>query len=377
MRGKLTSLGVRGFKALRNLEITGLGAVNLFVGKNNTGKTTVLEALQVYFSSDRRSIIFEMLTNREEFALSRGKRASINAGGAVDAGPTLAFEALFSGRPDIMSMPGFAIGPATDPQRDGVSVEFVWLQLIHVNEEIPVRYSVVRDLKSALSAFEIFPGFQIRSDGKTSLLPLDRLGRIPGRPALPGDLDQNLVYLPSSGMSMQEIGQTWDSIALTDDEDEVVKALQIVASDLEKIVLVQSPQRVDQRMLMAKLSGFAHPVPFKSLGEGTVHLLGLVLAIIQARDGVVLLDEIENGVHYSVQESMWKLIMDQSSKLNVQVFATTHSWDCVKGFQAAVAASPATPARLFRLEQNGDRIRGIAFTSEEVGIATAENIEIR
>jgi predicted ATPase len=98
---------------------------------------------------------------------------------------------------------------------------------------------------------------------------------------------------------------------------------------------------------------------------------------MQARDGVVLLDEIENGVHYSVQELMWKLIMDQSSKLNVQVFATTHSWDCVKGFQAAAGASPATPARLFRLEQNGGRIRGIAFTSEEVGIATAENIEIR
>jgi hypothetical protein len=233
---------------------------------------------------------------------------------------------------------------------------------------------VVQDLEKAP---EFLAGFRIRSDGKRTLVPVERLRRVLAQRALAAASDQNLVYLSSSGMSMREIGQTWDSIALTDDEDEVVKALQIIAPELEKIVLVQSPNRAAERMLMAKLSGFLRPVPFKSLGEGTVHLLGIVLAIMQARDGVVLLDEIENGVHYSVQELMWKLIMDQSSKLNVQVFATTHSWDCVKGFQAAAGASPATPARLFRLEQNGGRIRGIAFTSEEVGIATAENIEIR
>ena len=374
MPGKLTSFGVQGFRVLGRLEIAGLGAVNLFVGKNNTGKTTVLEALQLYFSSDPRAGIVRLLTGREEFSLSRAKRV-LDGGNATDAGPVLSFEALFSGRPDMTSMPAFSIGPLPDPQKNGLSVRFVWLRRDYIDEATPVIHSIVKDPEGDPDAL---PGFQIQSGGRKSLLPLDRLVRASMQPNPLGTMDRNLVYLSSSGMSMQEIGQTWDSIALTNDEDEVVKALQIVAPDLEKIVLVQSPQRADRRMLMAKLSGFGHPVPFKSLGEGTVHLLGLVLAIIQARDGIVLLDEIENGVHYSVQKPMWTLIMDQSLKLNVQVFATTHSWDCVRGFHAAAAAaSPAMTARLFRLEQNGDRIRGIAFTSEEVGIATVENIEIR
>jgi hypothetical protein len=374
MRRKLSSLGVRGFRALRNLEISGLGAVNLLVGRNNTGKTTVLEALQLYFSSDPRTVISQLLANREEFNLSRGKRIPFNSGSPVDAGPLLAFDSLFSGRPDIASMPGFSVGPLPDPEKDGISVQFVWLQKVYVSEEIPLRYTIVKDLENTPEAL---PGFRIRAEGKGILVPLDRLARFAKQRALTAAPDQNVVYLSSSGMSMREIGQTWDSIALTDDEEEVVGALQIVAPDLEKIVLVQSPQRADQRMLMAKLSGFSHPVPFKSLGEGTVHLLCIVLSIMQARDGVVLLDEIENGVHYSVQKPMWKLIIDQAMKLDVQVFATTHSWDCVQGFQAAAAASPATATHLFRLERNGDRIRGIAFTSEEVGIAAAENIEIR
>jgi hypothetical protein len=145
MRWKLTSLGVRGFKILRNLDITGLGAVNLFVGKNNTGKTTVLEALLLYFSPDPRGLIFQLLTNREEFDLSRGRRISVNGSGSVDSGPMLAFDALFSGRPEITSMPGFCICPLPDPETGGLSVQFVWLQKIYVNEEIPVRYSVVQD----------------------------------------------------------------------------------------------------------------------------------------------------------------------------------------------------------------------------------------
>lgn len=217
----------------------------------------------------------------------------------------------------------------------------------------------------------------IDAAGKVILGPLDRLSRVLLRRRINNDYDQDVVYLPSIGMTMREIGETWDTIALTDEEDDVVRALKIIAPELEKIVLIQSPQQTTERMLMAKLSTFSHPVPFKSLGEGTVHLLSLVLAMIQARNGVVLFDEIENGVHYSVQESMWKLIMIQSAKLNVQVFATTHSWDCVGGFQSAAVRCPALTVRLFRLEQEGDGIKVVGFSPEEVGIAKDEGIEIR
>ena len=372
MPERLSTFGVRGFRALNHLDIEGLGAVNLFVGKNNTGKTTLLEAIRIYLSSDPRLRIYNLLTSREEFRSSRKIRASGLS--SAETGGSVSFEALFSGRPDIERRPEFHLGPFPDREANGLTVKLVWLRREDVSEELGVRYHIAED---ATDNSDLLPGLSMRISGKMVLAPLDRLTRVLVRRRLQSEFDQDVVYLPSSGMTMREIGETWDTIALTDEEDDVVSALKIIAPELEKIVLVQSPQEINQRMLMAKLSSFPQPVPFKSLGEGTVHLLSLVLAMIQARNGVVLLDEVENGVHYSVQQSMWSLILNQAKSLNVQVFATTHSWDCVIGFQAAASQYAERNARLFRLERHGDQIKAVGFTAEEVSVATSEGIEIR
>lgn len=123
MPEKLVSFGVRGFRVLNHLDITGLGSVNLFVGKNNTGKTTVLEALRVFFSADPRLRIFNLLAAREEFSLSRKVRVS--GFNQADLGPAVSFEALFSGRPDLISTPEFSLGPLPDPAKGGLTVRFV------------------------------------------------------------------------------------------------------------------------------------------------------------------------------------------------------------------------------------------------------------
>lgn len=372
MPERLSTFGVRGFRALDHLDIKGLGAVNLFVGKNNTGKTTLLEAIRIYLSSDPRLRIYNLLTSREEFRSSRKIRAAGLS--LAEAGGSVSFEALFSGRPDIEQRPEFHLGPFPDDKVNGLTVKLLWLRREEVSEELGVRYHIVED---ASDNSDLLPGLSMRISGKMILAPLDRSTRVLVRRRLQSEFDQDVVYLPSSGMTMREIGETWDTIALTDEEDDVVNALKIIAPDLDKIVLVQSPQENSQRMLMAKLSSFAQPVPFKSLGEGTIHLLSLVLAMIQARNGVVLLDEVENGIHYSVQKSMWDLILNQAKSLNVQVFATTHSWDCVTGFQAAAASDAERNARLFRLERHDDQIKAVGFTAEEVAVATSEGIEIR
>ena len=372
MSAKLNSFGVRGFRALKSLNIEALGSVNLFVGKNNTGKTTVLEALRIYLSSDPRLRIFNLLTVREEFNFPRRIRTSGLSLG--DNTAALSFEALFSGRQEIGLNSEFRFGEIGELPDHGLAVKFAWLRREEANEEYGVRYHLVENIEGYQ---DVIPGYVVTLGEKSLIGPLDRFGRVIARRRLSTESDSDVVYVPSSGMTMREIGETWDTIALTDDEDEVVKALKIIAPDLDKIVLIQSPQEVNQRMLMAKMSTFANPVPFRSLGEGTVHLLSIVLAMIQARNGTVLLDEIENGVHYSVQSSMWKLIIQQSIKLNVQVFATTHSSDCVRGLQEASLGHSVATSKLFRLEKEDDDVKVVEFSTEELEIAQMESIEIR
>jgi len=96
--------------------------------------------------------------------------------------------------------------------------------------------------------------------------------------------------------------------------------------------------------------------------------------MIRARDGYLLIDEVENGMHFSVQTDMWEMVWRQAQHWHVQVFATTHSWGCVKGFQSAIGNADTA---LFRLETTGEQVRAITFRGDELAIATSEGIEIR
>jgi ABC-type multidrug transport system ATPase subunit len=76
--------------------------------------------------------------------------------------------------------------------------------------------------------------------------------------------------------------------------------------------------------------GIGRLIPLPLLGEGTVRLLEILLAISTTRDGVVLIDEIENGLHYSVLKKVWKAIAQYARKSNSQIVTTTHSWESIE-----------------------------------------------
>jgi AAA15 family ATPase/GTPase len=106
-------------------------------------------------------------------------------------------------------------------------------------------------------------------------------------------------------------------------------------------------------------------------------LFATTLALVSAADGILLIDEIENGLHYSVQLDMWRLIFRTARELNVQVFATTHSWDCISAFQKAASEDHASEGMLIRLARRNDEIIPTLFDERRLEIATQDQIEIR
>lgn len=368
MLSKIKDLKITGFRGLPSLQIDGLDDVNLFVGKNNTGKTTVLEALRLLLSGDPRARLWELLSSREEFSFST--RRTFGASGAVRGQP-LAYDALFYGRPSLEDGPSFSI--SANHHRFTLAVQFSWLRREFSAEDAGVRYLLNEEGEPDSEAV---PGLQIHTHESRILLPFDRLNRMYAQRRLAEEVEPSLVFLPSSGMDILEVGRIWDTIALTDEEDDVIDALRIIAPSLEKLVMVQAPES-RSRMLMAKLGEFRNPVPFKSLGEGTVHILGVILALMKARGGIALFDEVENGVHYSIQGELWDIIFRQAKKLKVQVFATTHSWDSIEGFNIGGRSNRKITGALFRLERFYDIIKSTRFSVDEVSIADRESIEIR
>ena len=97
---------------------------------------------------------------------------------------------------------------------------------------------------------------------------------------------------------------------------------------------------------------------------------------MNAKDGLLLIDEIENGLHYTIQAEVWRFIFRVAASLNVQVFATTHSSDCVAAFQAAASES-AEDGVLIRLSRRDDRVRAVELDEDELEIAVDNKIEVR
>lgn len=83
------------------------------------------------------------------------------------------------------------------------------------------------------------------------------------------------------------------------------------------------------------------------------------------------------SLHYSVQQDLWSLIFRLARRLNVQVFATSHSWDCIENFQQAAQKDEREEGVLIRLENKGGEVHAIVFDEQQLAIATREQIEVR
>ena len=106
-------------------------------------------------------------------------------------------------------------------------------------------------------------------------------------------------------------------------------------------------------------------------------ILGLTLAIVNAKDGVLLVDEIDTGLHFSVMSDMWKLIWETAKRLNVQVFATTHSSDCWTSLATiANAEQPSEDGITMQRIERG-KPTSVVFTERQIAIAAERGIEVR
>ena len=90
-----------------------------------------------------------------------------------------------------------------------------------------------------------------------------------------------------------------------------------------------------------------------------------------------MIDEAENGIHHSLQRDFWRMVLQTAQDNDVQVFATTHGWDCVRGFAQAAADLDAVEGVLVRLERKGERIRPVEYPEDELAIAAQGGIEVR
>ena len=100
---------------------------------------------------------------------------------------------------------------------------------------------------------------------------------------------------------------------------------------------------------------------------------------MNAKDGMIFIDEIENGFHYSIHEIIWDVIFHTAIEYNVQIFATSHSIECVKAFCSFYSKFEKTKdeIRLYRIERKGDEHRVITYDNQLLETALDSEWEVR
>ena len=356
----LTSFSVKNYRGFRDLKIDGLTRVNLIAGENNTGKTSLLEALHLhnrYFDSD------------STLDVSRRRGILVGASDLQTAWPLL-FHDSETSSPFVFE----------SVQSDGLrrQIRFSLTDMATIKRDHP-------DILPQLFGSSA-PGVWTTEMSSVSIEYDDSTGERkrcillnPFRGAMKGWCEAPSTPIISRFLTTRA----------TDDDREVAEYSAIEVSGRQEELLLPALRFLQpglRRLSLAKLAGrdsfFAdigrkNLVPIASMGEGVRRVLSFALAIANSAGGVVLIDEIENGLHHTVMENIWRAIGDAARIANCQIFATTHSYECIQAAQRAFADNGEEDLTFIRLEHDGDDIRPIVADEETLETAIGHSWEMR
>jgi len=361
-----SSLTIRNFRGIENLKINDLGQINLIVGKNNSGKSSILDALfilisptnsellprtnqykrlskldeiywKIFFTNTNTEIPIELegiLTNKEKRILSVTPNKRVLGFNRKNGDSFLSIKTknalvtenkilATSGRSTVIS---------------GLDIEYI-IEEQGKKEEIKVSFFIERGQ----------PQINVSKPIKETLRG---------------------VYLNSATI-LSNISERLTNIQVKKKMNKLLKVLQKIEPLISGIFLgLEGAIYCD--------IGLENLVPINVLGNGIIRVLSIISSIIELENGIVLIDQIENGIYYKSQETLWKAIFEYAVENNVQVVATTHSMECIRAFnEIAYQLKNKKDVKLFRIKKEKEKTHVTSFNSEELSIALKERWEIR
>lgn len=362
------SLRICGYRGLDEFTLDRLGRINLLVGTNNCGKTSILECIDILSSAEKRVFLYSSFL---------GRRGEWSDYGTSANRSSLDVRHLFANR-DLdgeITVEATSLADAESPSsRSSVSICVRQSDGNGSQLELP-------DLDEDDESFELVirwtnPDAEVKlkmhADGDVSTVR---------RPAWRREEDvHNVQFIRTDGINAPDTVRLFDKIVLTEREKDVTEALRIIEPAIERIASVgsrgSSIAGAGPGGIFLKMSGIEQRVPIGSAGDGMWRILGLALALANARGGILLVDEIDTGLHYSVMKDMWRMVGERAAALDTQVFATTHSRDCYESL-AAIAAPESGGATVTIQRIDRSRSRAIQFSNDEIVAAAERGIEVR
>lgn len=358
-----SSFRIRGFRRFQKLEISDLRRVNLLVGRNNSGKTSVLEALSILF--DPSSLVDHSLRRGEILIAEDEQDRELR----TQFREELDVSCLFSGygdQPEANVSFGL-VGAGTwnhqlTASKSSGPTPALGLQL----DDLP-------EVLLSLSEQDALPLWEVSQT-------IARRARLRFPQRNPEDIGP-MTFVEPGGYSAAKLAGFLGGALLTPEEDWLLDALRLVEPSVRRIAILpdalQSSTRSQKQGIIVLCEG-KRRLPLGNLGDGVWRLLMIALALVSSARGIVLIDEIDTGLHHTVLEGMWRLLLKTAARLDVQVFATTHSDDCWKALARVLEEEDGAldgEVSLQRLEAGNPET--VIFPGNLIRIANQNKIEVR
>jgi len=348
------SIKIKNLRAITELEIENLGQVNLIVGQNNCGKTTLLEALFFIIGRTNSQLPINANVFRGLTFLSNEYWDSFF--NKMDTDSNIKISVILRETQEEQTL---VIRPVIQKQTTAK----------------PVSSDIV---SVGLQNGDSKPAFTINGLELIYTSSQDPAAKLISKIHLKGDkLEQEgLKESPVRGVFVGPATKfDWKnrfaSIQRKKRLGELISFLKEIEPDISDI-------RINEIGILEADIGLPKLIPINLMGGGIANSLSILLAMLDSQDGIVLIDEVEEGLHYSIQNKIWKAVFKLAQDLNVQVFATTHSNECIRAFSDSVNKTLfGSEAKLFRIERKDEKFRAVEYTKELLAESLESKWEVR
>ena len=361
-------LEIENFRGFQSLRLSEFKRVNLIAGMNNVGKTNLLDAIFLHTGAYNPGLIMTI----------RGLRGFDRLKIDQATGDESPFAYLFHNKQTDKSIRFSSKDTATGERETELTIQID-------PDELPSLISYGTDvtqenahaeisIPAIASSINIAPSLKFISKTENShfqtylVVEADRMLVKPSPPRPPF----TAYYVSSRGPAKLDV-ELYSNLIKRDKKHIINNAIRLIDQRIQDILLLTE---ADQTRLWVKLDFGL--IPLLDMGQGVARLSNYALRIANADDGITLIDEIENGLHYSVLTALWGKIGELAAEFNTQIFATTHSLECIRAAHEAFSQTDTYDFRLFRLQRARDNsITAVSYDQETLETALETGLEVR
>jgi AAA15 family ATPase/GTPase len=354
----LSAISISNFRAFKQLDANKFGQVNLITGKNNSGKTALLEALYLNLGPTNPTLWININARRGIERVSPRQSTS---------------DYLYFQR-DVTDPISFYVNTRTHGNHKLIiRVIKPPLSKISTEQELENLFNnksvVIGESENSLEVEIIYQREGENPEVSKAII-------LPNKIEFEGErrsVFPNSIYISTSGMpNLSEEAKRYDEINRANQLEIFDKSLKIIEPNL-----IRTSLGIENDITMVHADVGYGLVPITLLGSGSKRLTSILLALANSKDGIVLIDELENGFHYSILEKIWLSIVDFVESNGTQVFISTHSQECIQAALNAIENRPRLDFRLHRLDRKTDRTEVYTFEREQLKASLDTGWEVR